>query len=65
MNFKGMFQEMGDWLSRPLREDMSVSQLLLIFGLLIVVAFVVFDMLRILKSWSDATVEVVADAVTG
>ena len=64
MSLKQTAQDMGDWLSQPFRRDMPISQLLLIFVLFLIVAFIVFDMLRILKSWSEATVEAVAEAVT-
>ncbi len=64
MSLKQTAQEMGDWLSQPFRRDMPISQLLLIFILFIIVAFIVFDMLRILQSWSAVAVEAVAEAVT-
>jgi len=54
----------GDWLSHPFKKDMPISQLLLIFILFLIVAFIVFDMLRILKSWMDTVTEVAVDAVT-
>lgn len=57
-------REMGDWLSQPFKRDMPISQLLLIFILFLIVAFIVFDMLRILKAWSETAVETVVEAVT-
>ena len=64
MGLKETAQEMGDWLSQPFKRDMPISQLLLIFILFIIVAFIVFDMLRILQAWSAVAVETVAEAVT-
>lgn len=59
-----MAQEMGDWLSQPFKKDMPISQLLLIFILFLIVAFIVFDMLRILKAWSETAVDTVVETVT-
>jgi len=61
---KGLYSDMGNWLSSPFKKDMPISQLLLIFVLFIIVAFIVFDMLRILKSWMEAATEVAAEAVS-
>lgn len=55
---------MGDWLSQPFKKDMPISQLLLIFILFLIVAFIVFDMLRILKAWSETAVDTVVETVT-
>lgn len=64
MSLQETAQEMGGWLSQPFKRDMPISQLLLIFILFLIVAFIVFDMLRILKAWSTVAVETVAEAVT-
>jgi hypothetical protein len=61
---KSLCSDMGDWLSSPFKRDMPISQLLLIFVLFLIVAFIVYDMLRILKSWMDAATEVAVDAVS-
>ena len=62
---KGLYQDMGDWLTQPFRRDMPISQLLLIFVLFLIVAFIVYDALRILKAWMEAAGDAAADAVTG
>lgn len=61
---KSMYQEMSDWLSSPFRRDMPIGQLLLIFVLFCIAAFIVFDMMRILKTWVDGAAEVIADTVS-
>lgn len=61
---KGLYSDMGNWLSKPFRQDMPISQLLLIGVLFLIVAFIVWDMLRILKSWMDAATEVAVEAVS-
>lgn len=60
---KGLYQDMADWLTHPFKRDMSIGQLLLIFVLFIIVAFIVFDSLRILKSWMDAAVDTTASTI--
>jgi hypothetical protein len=61
---KSLYSDMGGWLSQPFKREMPISQLLLIFVLFLIVAFIVFDMLRILKSWMDAATEVVVETVS-
>lgn len=61
---KSLYQDMGGWLSSPFKKDMPISQLLLIFVLFLIVAFIVFDMLRILKSWMEVAADAAVDAVT-
>lgn len=43
-------------LSKPLREDMPLSQILLVFVLFFIVAYIVYDMLTILKQWAAQAV---------
>jgi hypothetical protein len=59
-----LYREMRDWLSKPFTEDMPISRLLLIFILFLIVAFIVWDALRILKDWTENATEAVVDAVT-
>lgn len=59
-----LYREMGDWLSKPFTEDMPISRLLLIFILFLIVAFVVWDALRILKDWTENAVETVSSAAS-
>lgn len=61
---KSLYQEMGDWLSHPFKRDMPISQLLLIFVIFVIVALIVYDGVRILKSWMEAAAETVVDTVT-
>lgn len=49
MNINGMFQEMGDWLSHPMKKDMPMAQILLLFVLFVVIAYIVYDAINILK----------------
>lgn len=56
-----LYGDMGDWLSSPFKKDMPIGQLLLIFVLFFIVAFIVYDMLRILKSWMETTAESVVE----
>ena len=62
--FKTLYQDAEGWLTHPFKKDMSVGQLLLIFVLFLIVAFIVFDMLRILKAWMDSATEAAVEAIT-
>ncbi len=62
--FTAMYQQMMGWLSKPLREDIPVYKLFLVFLLFIIVAYIVFDMLRILKAWSELAVDAASAAVS-
>lgn len=61
---KSLYSDMGDWLSAPFKRDMPIGQLLLIFVLFLIVAFIVYDMLRILKAWMEAATEAAIEAAT-
>ena len=63
-SIKAMFQDVGDWITIPFKKNMPISRLVLITILFIIAAFIVFDGLRILKSWMEAATDVAADAVT-
>lgn len=61
---RDLYQEMSDWLSSPFKKDMPIGQLLLIFVLFLIVAFIVWDALKILQDFMKETTETVIDAVT-
>lgn len=58
-----MFQDVAEWVTHPFKKDMSIGHLLLFIVLFAIIAFVVFDMLRILKSWMASTTEAVAETI--
>ena len=62
--FSTLYGDMKDWLSRPFSRDMPISQILLVFILFLIVAFIVYDMLAILKSWMESATEVVSEAIS-
>ena len=61
---KAMFQDVGDWVTIPFKRDIPISRLVLIIILFIIAGFIIFDGLRILKSWMEAATDVAVDAVT-
>jgi len=63
-SIKAMFQDVGDWVTLPFKEGIPISRLVLIIILFAIAAFIVFDALRILKSWMEAATDVAVDAVT-
>ncbi len=52
--------EVKEGLQKPLRPDMPISTLLLIFVLFLVVAFVVFDTLKLIQQWAAQAASAVA-----
>lgn len=52
--------EVKDSLNKPLRPDMPVSTLLLIFVLFLVVGFIVFDTLKLIQQWATQAAAAVA-----
>lgn len=61
-SIKQLFSEMWDWISKPFKEDLPVPQLALVVVLFIIAAFILYDGLRILKSWMDTAADAVEAA---
>lgn len=61
-DIKTMFGEIWGWLKKPFTEQMSLPRLALWIVLFILAAFILYDGLRILKSWMATAAEAVAEA---
>jgi hypothetical protein len=62
---QSMFSDMWDWLSSPFRKDLPISQLALIIVVYVIIAFILYDSVKILGQWMAQAGEVAADIVEG
>ena len=56
-NITQMFSDMWDWLSSPFRKDLPLPQLALVIVVYIILAFVLYDSVKILGQWMKQAAE--------
>jgi hypothetical protein len=61
-SIKSLFQDMGDMFTHPFKNEYSIVRVLLALVLFSILAYIMWDMLKLLKSWSEVAIEAVADA---
>ena len=60
-NISQMFSDMWDWLSSPFRKDLPLPQLALVIVVYIILAFVLYDSVKILGQWMKQAAEAVPE----
>jgi len=56
-----MFSDMWDWLSSPFRKDLPLPQLALVIVVYIILAFVLYDSVKILGQWMKQAADAVPE----
>lgn len=56
-NVSQMMSDMWDWLSSPFRKDISISQLALVIVVYLILAFILYDSVKILGQWMKHAAE--------
>lgn len=59
-----MFSDMWDWLSSPFRKDLPLPQLALVIVVYVILAFVLYDSVKILGQWMKQAGETASEIVS-
>lgn len=58
-----MFSNMWEWLSSPFRKDLPLPQLALVIIAYVIIAFILYDSVKILGQWMKQAGEAAAEIV--